>query len=114
MCSQALGANNPKIAGAWFQYAVMVSLPFCLIGSIMMWNVGFFVSLLNSDTGIIHYTKKFGHFGFFIIPLSAEYMIMRQFLQGINIVKPAMYVSVICVIINFAFNYLFIFDFQYG
>jgi len=114
LCSQAIGANNPKLAGIWFQIAEAVSLPFCIISSVIMYHIGNILSLFYSNKILIDYAIEFGHYGCFILFLSIQYGVIRQFLQGVFIVRPAMYVSIVFILVNFGLNYMFIFYLGFG
>merc|ERR1719357_1504323 len=114
LCSQALGAANPKLASVWFQIAGVVSFPFCIVSAIVVWHVGIILSWVYSDETLIEYGTQFGHVGFLILVLSIQYGLVRQFLQGIFIVKPAMYVSILFTGLNFGANHFFIYTLDMG
>jgi len=114
LCSQAIGAGNPKLASVWFQIAEVVSFPFCIVSVFVVFHVGEILSWMYNDELLIDYGTQFGHVGFMILVLSIQYGIIRQFLQGIFIVKPAMYVSILFTVLNFAANYYFIYTLGLG
>jgi len=114
LCSQAIGAGNPKLASIWFQIAQVVTFPFCIISVFVMVHCGWILSCMYNDPLLIDYGTQFGHVGFMILVFSIQYGLIRQFLQGIFIVKPAMYVSILFTVFNFGANYFFIYTLDLG
>lgn len=109
LCSQAVGAGNPKLAGSWFQLGLL----FCFLSSLLMgvftYFTGYFVSFVSHDSKVVHYSSIFGHYAILMMIPTALYNASRQFCQGIGIVKPAMYVSLLAVACNILCNQIFIY-----
>lgn len=108
LCSQAIGSGNPKLAGVWLQLAIFFTLILCLpvlAGYLLTKPV---VSLMIDDDQVPELAQDFNNVSILILVPMVLYMIIRQFFQSMQIVRPAMVVSIITVGFNYAMNALFV------
>jgi len=115
VCSQAIGAGNPKLAGNWLQ----LSLVLCILSSIPVIVVFYFggniLEWFNDDKDVLENAKIYGHFGCMIFLPVIVYCALRQFFQAAQIVIPATIVSLLTIGVNIGLNQLLVFGiYGYG
>ena len=104
MCSQAIGAGNPGLAGNWLQLSIGISSIAVIPCIVLFQYVDVFLDPLESDEAVLHYAKLFGRYASLFLYPTVIYMAIRQYFQALQIVLPATIVSSICVGINVGLN----------
>mmetsp|Transcript_12627 Transcript_12627/g.22502 ORF Transcript_12627/g.22502 Transcript_12627/m.22502 type:complete len:542 (-) Transcript_12627:39-1664(-) len=106
--SQAIGAGNKKLAGVWLQLAIVMTSALCvpvLLGYLATKPI---ISLMVKGDDIPELAYQFNLVSILILWPMVMYMIIRQFFQALQIVKPAMVVSAFTVLFNYWMNSVFV------
>lgn len=126
ICSQAIGAGNPKLAGNWFQLAIVICLVVSLVVCAFYACMVPFVRFLfhgederchdDPESGdasrvddVIRFATEYQMVAWAIYTPTLVYMALRQLFQAMQVVRPASVVSGLTVGVNFALNYLLVF-----
>ena len=109
LCSQAIGAGNPGLAGNWLQLSIGISSIAVVPCIVLFQYVDVFLAPLEDDKSVLHYAKLFGRFGSLFLYPQVVYMAIRQYFQAMQIVHPATVVSCVCVGLNVGLNALLIY-----
>jgi len=113
VCAQAIGAGNKKLAGAWLQ----IALAAVTIESVPVIAAYFFttpvMALITGDStaddkAVTRLGQQYNTWASMSLLPTVWYMAIRQFMQAMQIVKPATIVSLLAVGANAGFNQLFI------
>ena len=109
LCSQAIGAGNPKLAGNWLQLSLGISSVMLIPSFIILFFVKDIISPFEHDKDVLKYASIFGRYSTcFLIP-TFVYMAIRQYFQALQIVHPATIVSVLSVGMNLLLNQVLIY-----
>jgi len=105
ICSQAIGAGNPKLAGNWLQ----LSLAAIVVSSIPVSIAHFFSEpvvrfISPGDPDVAKYAQDFNVLAVTFFAPTIIYMAIRQFFQAIQIVMPATIVSAATLGLNVWLN----------
>lgn len=109
LCSQAIGAGNPKLAGNWLQLSLVISTIMLIPSFIILFFVDKIISPFEHDTDVLHYASLFGKYSTCFLFPTFVYMAIRQYFQALQIVHPATIVSIISVGINVLLNQILIY-----
>ena len=111
VCAQAIGANNPKLAGNWLQLALafvsLLSVP--VIGAHFL--TGRVLTLIYGPAKIaraVRFSQTINNFASLAFWPTVVYMALRQYFQAMEVVKPATLVSGLSVGVNIGLNQLLI------
>ncbi|MFC5283931.1 MATE family efflux transporter [Pedobacter alpinus] len=109
LVAQENGKNNKSICGKYLEQGVIISVITGIILFAMVALIAQKLSILGQPTDVEIATKDYLLIiGASIIPLMV-YQSFRQFAEGLEYTKQAMYVSIIGNIINIIFNFLLIY-----
>lgn len=108
LVGQAVGSNNPKMAGIWFQQSVFwlssTMLP-CLIGCFYVEEI---LSLLGFPAQVCKIAGIYGKYNVFWPVPNGIYQCMRFYFQAQGIPRPAMYNNILFLFVNLLLNYVFV------
>jgi MATE family multidrug resistance protein len=109
LVSQAMGSNNPHMAGIWLQQSMfwlsITMLP-CLIG---LFYVEPILILLGFPLDIAKVAGIYAKYNLIWPIPNGWYQCMRFYFQARGLPKPAMYNNIIFFFINALLNYIFVF-----
>jgi len=108
ICSQSIGAGNPKLAGVWLQLAIFVTTLLCipvLAGYLATKPV---VTLLVPIDNVPELALEFNIVSMLVLWPMVMYMCIRQYFQTLSVVTPAAVVSFLTVGFNFWMNLIFV------
>ena len=109
LCSQAIGAGNPTLAGNWLQlsigYCTIISLP----SLIVYWYIADIIGIFENDNNVVYYARIFSHYASSWLLLSAINMAIRGYLQSIEVILPLTIVPIITITFDAAMNYFLIY-----
>lgn len=109
ICSQAIGANNPKLAGNWLQLSIVICSILCIPMIVAYFWTEPVVALLDTEPGVASYAQEFNELASSIVWPTYMYMAVRQYFQALQIVMPATIVSFLTIGVNVGLNYLLVF-----
>lgn len=115
LCSQAYGANNLKLVGAWLQLAFFF-IVLCSIVTVplVIFATGPAVQLLGASEEVTRLAEDYNQINSFkLLPL-AVFQSTRQYLQAHGNVQPALYVCIFTTALNVPLNYVFIYSLEMG
>lgn len=105
----ASGEKNHSEVKKIFNNGFWINLAFSIILSVIMYIVSCVLPYLNQPKDVTLLAKSYLRIQIFSIAPFILFQVMRQYLDGLSIVKPAMYVAVFANIIHAFFNWVFIF-----
>ena len=109
ICSQAVGAGNPKLAGNWLQLSVAL----CTLLSVPVCAAYFFTEpvvklIAPEQEDVAGYGQRFNSLAVLFFWPTVMYMALRQFFQAVQIVLPATIVSAATIGVNVGLNALLV------
>lgn len=114
MCSQAVGAGRPALAGVWLQVA-LVWVTVLAIPVAIAWQ---FTEPLMRAVGFgaeeSQLAGEFAHWYTFALFPMLWFVCINNFLQALKVVYPAMVINAVLVGVNVVFNGLFIYGSGWG
>jgi MATE family multidrug resistance protein len=109
LVSQAMGSNNPQMAGIWLQQSMfwlcITMLP-CLLGLLYVEPI---LILLGFPSDIAYVAGIYAKYNMIWPIPNGWYQCMRFYFQARGLPKPAMYNNIIFFFINAILNYIFVF-----
>lgn len=104
ICSQAIGAGNPKLAGNWLQLCLVLTAISSIPVIVLFYFSGDILTLFIDDKDVITDGRIYAHVAFLIYLPAVMYMALRQFFQAAQIVIPATIVSLLTIGVNILLN----------
>jgi len=108
ICSQAIGAGNPKLAGVWLQLAMFVSTILCIPVLLLYLTTAPVVQLMMPVEGAGELAYRFNLVSMLVLWPMVIFGCIRQYFQSLEVVAPAAVVSFLTVFFNYAMNALFV------
>jgi len=108
LCSQAIGAGNPRLSGNWLQLSCVISIIAIIPTVVIFFNVKPILGIIDSNDDVLYYASLFGKYASLFLLPTVLYMAIRQYFQAMQIVLPATVVSWISVGINILLNSILI------
>lgn len=109
LVGQAIGSNNPKMAGIWLQQSMfwlsLTMLP-CLVGCFYVEPI---LRLLDFPEEVAAVAGTYAKFNVVWPIPNGLYQCMRFYFQAQGLPKPAMYNNLIFLFVNAALNWCFVF-----
>ena len=113
LCSQALGARNPRLCSVWLQCTLVVVLIACLPIGIAWYYTDVAIHFLVGEElcGPLcrELTRKFGQYSLLWLVPQALYSVLSSYFQAQQIVYPALTLNCIFVLVNGALSYTLVF-----
>jgi len=109
LVSQAIGSNNPQMAGIWLQQSMFwlsISMLPCLIG---LFYVEPILLLLGFPSDISLLAGTYAKYNVLWPIPNGWYQCMRFYFQARGLPRPAMYNNIIFFFLNALFNWIFVF-----
>eukprot|EP01084_Bolivina_argentea_P193158 331432_1 len=113
LCSQTIGAGNPKLCGNWLQLSLLISFIFglvCIFGIFLnVKNILYYIGDEKNES-VLHYSQLFGVYIILSLFPNVIYVALRSYFQSINVVIPVMVISwCVGVALNICLNKIFIY-----
>eukprot|EP01084_Bolivina_argentea_P295397 508549_1 len=108
LCSQAIGAGNPSLAGNWLQLSLAVGAIMFVPSFIILFFVKDIISPFEHNQDVQKYASIYAKFATFSLVPIFIYMAITQYFQALQIVRPATVVSVLAIAINISLNQILI------
>lgn len=109
LVGQAMGSNNPKMAGVWLQQSMfwlaITMLP-CLVGLFYVETV---LLLLDFPENVAAAAGTYAKYNLVWPIPNGLYQCMRFYFQAQGLPRPAMYNNMIFLFVNAALNWIFVF-----
>jgi MATE family multidrug resistance protein len=109
LITQAHGAGDGERAGRTLQRGVIVALVISVIVGALWALTGEFLVLTGQEPMLAAEAHKYALAQIPTVPMYFVYVALRQYLQGREIIKPALLVSIWANVFNAAANYVLIF-----
>jgi len=108
VCSQAIGAGNPKLAGNWLQLCLVLTAISSIPVIVLFYFSGDIVKVFINDKDVVADGRIYAHVAFLVFLPAVIYMALRQFFQAAQIVIPATIVSLLTIGVNILLNQVFV------
>jgi len=105
----ASGAGRKEEYGEIFNTGLWVNLAFAFILIIITYGVTFLLPYLNQPADVAHLAVSYLHILTISIAPFLFFQVLRQYLDGLSLVKPSMYIAVIANIFHLFFNWVLIY-----
>ncbi|EOD41018.1 hypothetical protein EMIHUDRAFT_222063 [Emiliania huxleyi CCMP1516] len=109
LVSQAIGADNPMMAGRWLQLSIIALAVGMLPSLICFFYVGPVLKLLGFSDAVCLLAGHYAKFNVFWPIPNGWYQCMRFYFQAMGITKPAMYNNLFFFFVNILLNWFFVF-----
>lgn len=109
LVAQAFGAGDDRAIGAHFQRGIVLALALSLPFMALMWNTEPLFRAFGVTSEVAEGVAEYIHAIVWGVPAFLLYMIWRQTLQAMSVVRPALIAIVLGNVCNVAFNYALIF-----
>lgn len=109
LIAQAYGAGDDRAIGDHLQRGAVMALGLTLPFSLALWDVRWVLRLLGQPPTVIDGAAAFARGIIWGIPAYLLFIVLRQTLQAMSVVRPAMVAIVFGNVANLAGNYLLIF-----
>ena len=110
LVSQAIGAKNPHLAGVWLQITMSVVLAIAIpSAAFFFFGTHYVVSLLSPDPEVADDAMAFNRIYWAYTLIAAVNLTLIQFAAGLSENTGALLGTVCTVILNVAFNQIFIY-----
>eukprot|EP01064_Diplonema_japonicum_P015146 TRINITY_DN22910_c0_g1_i1.p1 TRINITY_DN22910_c0_g1~~TRINITY_DN22910_c0_g1_i1.p1 ORF type:complete len:502 (+),score=135.76 TRINITY_DN22910_c0_g1_i1:34-1539(+) len=105
LTSAAIGADNPKQAGVWLQVALFIgACLMAIIASLWAASESIFEHIFRMNSPDSHRAALFVRYSSLWLPPQIIFLIVNNFFQSMQIVKPAIVVTYIFLPVNAALN----------
>jgi len=109
LVGQAMGSNNPKMAGVWLQQSMfwlaLTMMP-CLVG---LFHVESVLRFLDFPENVAATAGTYAKYNLLWPIPNGLYQCMRFYFQAQGLPRPAMYNNMVFLLINAALNWIFVF-----
>lgn len=109
LVSQAVGSNNPKMAGIWLQQSMFWLATTMLPCLVALFYVEPILAKLGFPEDICAVAGTYAKYNVFWPVPNGLYQCMRFYFQARGLPKPAMYNNIFFLFVNAALNWLFVF-----
>lgn len=109
LVSQAIGSNNPKMAGIWLQQSMFWLATTMLPFSAALFYVEPILRLLGFPEDICVVAGIYGKWNVFWPVPNGLYQCMRFYFQARGLPRPAMYNNIVFLFVNATLNWIFVF-----
>ena len=109
LVAQAHGAGDDRAIGDHVQRGAVMSLVLTLPFSLALWDVGWLLRLLEQPPAVIDGAAAYARAIIWGIPAYLLFIVLRQTLQAMSVVRPAVVTILLGNIANVVVNYILIF-----
>lgn len=114
LAAQARGAGNKKLVGGWLQTALFIAILGCVPVMILFWNIHYLVGITMKDDDTVNFARIFSQTMMWSLLPQFIYVAVTAYFSTIGVVMPATVCTVITVLMNIIFNYVFIYGYTIG
>ena len=109
MTAQGHGANDieqiPKTGQQGLYLALLLSIPIAIV----LFNAGKLMILMDIETLLAAITVKYLYAMIFAIPAFLLFQALRNYVEGLSLTKPAMFIGFLGLLINIPLNWMFVY-----
>jgi MATE family multidrug resistance protein len=109
LIAQAHGADDtqliPKIGQQGIYLALILAFPIAYV----LYHAGTLISYMNIDPALQSITVKYLHILIPAVPAFLLFQVLRNYVEGMSLTKPAMVIAFIGLLINVPLNWIFVY-----
>lgn len=109
LISQAYGAREPEAVAAHLQRGVLLALALCLPMGLLLWDIAPLLRAAGQPEAIVGDAAAYARGIVWGIPAYFLFMVVRQALQAMSVVRPAGWAIVVGNILNILLDWVLIF-----